>query len=183
MLRAEIKSGSELGETVKKIIDAGSLVPDDLIVSMISSQIDQHEGTKGIILDGVPRTTAQAEALDKLLSSKGLNMDFVIHLEVDEEAIVERITGRYSCSECGAGYHESFSKPAEEGVCDKCGSTEFIRRSDDNPETVRSRLAAYRDQTAPILPYYRDKGVLRSVDGRKGMEEVFDQIKEIIAGG
>ena len=183
MLRAEIKAGSELGKAVEEIMDAGKLVPDDLIVSMISSQIDQHRDEKGVILDGFPLTTTQAEALDVMLSEKGLNMDFVIQLNVNEDAIVERISGRYSCAKCGAGYHDSFSKPAEEGICDKCGSSEFLRRSDDNPATVRSRLAAYRDQTAPILPYYRDQGVLQSVDGMREMEEVFDQIKEIVAGG
>jgi adenylate kinase len=183
MLRAEVKSGSELGQTAKKIMDAGELVPDDLIISMISSQIDQHSDAKGIILDGFPRTTAQAEALDSMFSEKSLSMDHVIQLEVNEEAIVERISGRFSCANCGAGYHDSFSKPAEDGKCDKCGSTEFSRRSDDNPEAVRSRLAAYREQTAPILPFYSDKGVLQSVDGMGGMEEVFDQIKEIVAGG
>ncbi len=183
MLRAEVKSGSELGQTAKKIMDAGELVPDDLIISMISGQIDQHSDANGIILDGFPRTTAQAEALDEMFSEKSLDMDHVIQLEVDEDAIVERISGRFSCAACGAGYHDTFSMPAEEGKCDKCGSTEFSRRSDDNPEAVRSRLAAYRDQTAPILPFYSDKGVLQSVDGMGGMEEVFDQIKEIVTGG
>jgi adenylate kinase len=183
MLRAEVKSGSELGQTAQKIMDAGELVPDDLIISMISNQIDQHSDAKGVILDGFPRTTAQAEALDEMLSDKDLTMDFVIQLEVSEDTIVERISGRYSCAKCGAGYHDTFSQPAVEGTCDKCGSTEFSRRSDDNPEAVRSRLGAYRDQTAPILPFYADKGVLQSVDGMGGMEEVFDQIKEIVVGG
>ena len=183
MLRAEVKSGSELGQTAQKIMDAGELVPDDLIIFMISTQIDQHSDAKGVILDGFPRTTAQAEALDEMLSDKDLTMDFVIQLEVSEDTIVERISGRYSCAKCGAGYHDTFSQPAVEGTCDKCGSTEFSRRSDDNPEAVRSRLGAYRDQTAPILPFYTDKGVLQSVDGMGGMEEVFDQIKEIVAGG
>lgn len=183
MLRAEVKSGSEIGQTVKKIIDAGQLVPDEMIISMISDEIDQHRDAKGVILDGFPRTTAQAEALDSLLSEKSLNMDHVIQLEVNEDAIVERLSGRFSCAKCGAGYHDTFSKPAEEGICDKCGSEEFLRRTDDNPETVRSRLVAYREQTAPILPFYRDKGILQSVDGMGGMEEVFDQIKEIVTKG
>jgi adenylate kinase len=183
MLRAEVKSGSELGQTAQKIMDAGELVPDDLIISMISNQIDQHSDAKGVILDGFPRTTAQAEALDEMLSDKDLTMDFVIQLEVSEDTIVERISGRYSCAKCGAGYHDTFSQPAVEGTCDKCGSTEFSRRSDDNPEAVRSRLGAYWNQTALILPFYTDKGVLQSVDGMGGMEEVFDQIKEIVAGG
>ena len=183
LLRAEVKSGSELGQTAKKIMDAGQLVPDDMIISMISSQIDQNSDSEGIILDGFPRTTAQAEALDAMLSEKSLNMDHVVQLEVDEDAIVERLSGRFSCANCGAGYHDTFSQPAEEGKCDKCGHTEFSRRSDDNPETVRSRLVAYREQTAPILPFYQDKGVLQSVDGMGGMEEVFDQIKEIVASG
>ncbi len=183
MLRAEVKSGSKLGQTAKKLMDAGQLVRDDLIISMISNQFDQHSDAKGVILDGFPRTTAQAEALDVMLSEKGLTMDHVVQLEVCEDAMVERLSGRFSCANCGAGYHDSFRRPAEEGKCDKCGHTKFSRRSDDNPETVRSRLVAYREQSAPVLPFYQDKGVLQSVGGMGGMDEVFDQIKEIVANG
>lgn len=183
MLRAEFKSGSDLGVKAKELMDAGALVPDDLIINMISSQMDQQKDAEGVILDGFPRTTAQAEALDSMLADKGLSMDHVIQMEVDEDAVVERISGRFSCSECGAGYHDSFHKTKAEGVCDKCGSTEFTRRADDNAETVRSRLQAYREQTAPILPYYESKGTLNTIDGMGSMDEVFDQIKEIVEGG
>ncbi len=183
MLRAEVKSGSDLGKKAKELMDAGSLVPDDLIIDMISGQMDQHKDAKGVILDGFPRTTAQAEALDKMLGEKGLSMDHVIQMEVDEDAVVERISGRFSCSECGAGYHDSFNQTKKEGVCDRCGSTGFTRRADDNAETVRSRLQAYREQTAPILPYYDSRGSLNTIDGMGSMDEVFDQIKEIVEGG
>ena len=183
MLRAEVKSCSDLGVRAKKIMDDGQLVPDDLMIAMISGRIDAENDADGIILDGFPRTTAQAEALDAMLEDKGLAMNHVIQLEVEEDAIVERLSGRFSCASCGAGYHDSFAKPREDGVCDKCGSTEFTRRSDDNPETVRSRLAAYNEQTAPILPYYDGKGSLKRVNGMGGMEEVFGEIKGIIARG
>lgn len=182
MLRDEVKSGSDLGKTAKEIMDAGQLVPDDLIISMISDRID-HQSGDGVILDGFPRTTAQAEALDDMLDAKNLQMDFVIQIDVDEDAIIERLSGRFSCTECGAGYHDVFAKPSEDGVCDKCGSTEFSRRSDDNPETIRSRLQAYREQTAPILPFYSEKGVLKTVDGMGAMEVVFNDIKEVVSAG
>jgi adenylate kinase len=182
MLRAEVKAGSKLGQEAKKIMDLGGLVPDDLIVALISSKIDQKGSVKGFILDGFPRTMDQARSLDLMLSEKSLKMDYVIQLQVDEDTIVERLSGRFSCSECGYGYHDSFKKPIEDEKCDKCGSKNFSRRTDDNPKIVRSRLDAYKELTAPILPFYRDKGVLQSVDGMGDMEEVFNQIKEIIAG-
>ena len=182
MLRAEVKSRTGIGKRADKIMDLGELVPDDLIVSMISSQIDQHIAAKGFILDGFPRTTAQATSLDLMLSDKSLKMDYVIQLEVDEDAIVARLSGRFSCSECGAGYHDAYKMTKEYKKCDKCGSKNFSRRSDDNPKTVRSRLEAYHKKTAPILPFYRDKGVLQSIDGMLEMDEVFDKIEEIITG-
>jgi len=181
MLRDEVRAGTELGTTAKKIMDSGALVPDDLIISMISGRIDRVGG-KGIILDGFPRTTAQAEALDRMLAEKGLKLDHVIQLKVDEEALVERLAGRFACAKCGAGYHDTFAKPAKEGVCDRCGGTEFTRRSDDRPETVRARLAAYREQTAPILPYYEKKNALKSIDGMGEMDEVFRRIRGIVEG-
>lgn len=181
MLRAEVASGSALGQEAKKIMDAGQLMPDALMVDMIGKRIAQPDCEKGFILDGFPRTEAQAEALDVMLAAKGLPLDNVIELKVDEEALVERITGRYSCAKCGAGYHDTFQVPAREGVCDACGSTEFKRRADDNEETVRARLQAYHKQTAPILPYYSEKGVLEAVDGMAGIDEVTGQIEAIIA--
>ena len=180
MLRVEVASGSEVGRKAKEIMEAGGLVPDDLIIDMISGRIDQDDCKKGFILDGFPRTTPQAEALDGMLREKSLKLDFVIEMKVDDEAMVERITGRYTCAKCGAGYHDSFQKPKVEGVCDKCGSSEFTRRADDNAETVRARLAAYHEQTAPIITYYAGKGSLQSIDGMAAIDEVTAQMKEVI---
>ncbi|MBC8445499.1 MAG: adenylate kinase, partial [Rhodospirillaceae bacterium] len=140
MLRAEVEAGSEAGNQAKAIMESGGLVSDELIISMISSRIDHDDCKNGFILDGFPRTTPQAEALDKMFADKNMKLDLVIEMKVDDEAMVERITGRYTCSECGAGYHDSFQQPQAEGVCDKCGGTDFTRRADDNAETVRSRL-------------------------------------------
>jgi adenylate kinase len=179
MLREEVKAGSELGKKAKAIMDSGALVPDDMIIAMISGKIDTVGG-KGIILDGFPRTTAQADALDKMLAQKGLKLDHVIQLKVDEDALVDRLAGRFSCAKCGAGYHDKFHTPKKEGVCDRCGSTEFTRRSDDRPEAVRARLEVYRQQTAPILPYYEKKGALKSIDGMGEMDEVYKRIKGIV---
>jgi adenylate kinase len=180
MLRAAVASGSDLGRKAKALMDAGHLVPDDLMIAMISDRIDQPDCANGFILDGFPRTTAQAEALDKMLAEKGLKLDSVVEMKVNDEVLVERITGRYTCAECGAGYHDSFQKPKVAGVCDNCGSTEFKRRADDNEETVRTRLEAYHAQTAPILPYYRDKGVLKAVDGMADIDEVTGQIEQVL---
>ena len=182
MLRAEVTSGSELGVQAKKIMDDGQLVPDDLMIAMISGQIDRENDSQGIILDGFPRTTAQAEALDVMLDAKNMGIDYVIQLEVDEDAIVARLSGRFACGSCGVGYHDTYAKPEVEGVCDKCGATEFVRRSDDNADTVRSRLLAYNKQTAPIVPYYNRKGTLKRVNGLAGMETVFGEIKGIVDG-
>ncbi len=180
MLRAVVEAGSDLGRQAKKIMDAGQLMPDDLMIDMISARIEKPDCAKGFILDGFPRTTAQAEALDQMLTEKGLQLDSVIEMQVDEEALVERITGRYACAACGAGYHDRFQQPKVAGVCDNCGGTEFLRRDDDNEQTVRSRLDAYRAQTAPILPYYADKGVLKTVDGMASIDEVCGQIAAIL---
>ena len=180
MLRAEVSSGSALGQEAKSIMDAGGLVSDDLIVNMISSRIDQDDCANGFILDGFPRTVPQADALDGMLKDKGLNIDCVIELKVDDEAMIKRITGRFTCVKCGAGYHDTFQKPQKEGVCDKCGGSEFSRRADDNEETVRSRLTAYHDQTAPIVGYYEAKGVMKSVDGMAAIDEVTAQLEGVI---
>ncbi|HMA16072.1 MAG: adenylate kinase [Bacteroidota bacterium] len=181
MLRAAVASGSELGRKAKSIMDAGHLVPDDLMIAMISDRIDQADCANGFILDGFPRTTPQAEALDRMLAEKGLKLDSVIEMKVDEEVLVDRITGRFTCATCGAGYHERYQKPKVAGVCDNCGGTEFKRRPDDNEETVRTRMAAYRQQTAPILPYYRQKGVLQAVDGMASIDEVTRQLEGVLA--
>jgi adenylate kinase len=182
MLRAAVASGSELGQQAKKVMDAGELMPDDLMVRMIEDRIQQDDCTNGFILDGFPRTTAQADALDEMLQKRGTALDHVIELKVDEEALVDRITGRYSCANCGAGYHDRYQQPKTQGVCDHCGSTDFKRREDDNEQTVRSRMQAYRDQTAPILPHYEKQGKLKQVDGMADIDEVTAQIKQILDG-
>ena len=180
MLRAAVASGGELGRQAKEIMDAGQLMPDGLMVAMISERVDQPDCADGFILDGFPRTSAQAEALDAMLSEKGLKLDSVIEIKVDEEALVGRITGRFTCASCGAGYHDTFQRPEVEGVCDRCGASEFVRRDDDNEETVRSRLDAYRSQTVPILPYYAERGVLQGVDGMAEIDAVTRQIEEAL---
>jgi adenylate kinase len=181
MLRAAAASGSELGRQAKKVMEAGQLMPDDIIIAMIAERIDRPDTRKGVILDGFPRTTAQAEALDKMLAERGLKLDLVIELKVDDAVLVERISGRFACAKCGAGYHDLYQRPKVQGRCDRCGGTEFVRRPDDNAETVKARLAAYHAQTAPILPYYADRGVLRSVDGMGGIDEVAAGIEALIA--
>lgn len=181
MLRAEVQSGSALGQEAKSVMESGALVSDELVIGIISSRIDQPDCKNGFILDGFPRTVAQAEALDTMLQEKGMALDVVVEMEVNDAVLTDRVTGRYTCAKCGQGYHDSFQKPAKDGVCDKCGSTEFKRRADDNAETVTSRLSAYHAQTAPILPYYRDKGVLKSVDGMADIDEVTRQIEAALA--
>jgi len=180
MLRAAVASGSDLGKKAKKIMDAGHLVPDDLMIDMIADRIDAPDCAKGFILDGFPRTTPQAEALDEMLAAKGMKLHSVIEMKVNDDILVDRITGRYTCAKCGAGYHDSFQKPKVEGVCDNCGGKEFKRRADDTEETVRTRLAAYYAQTAPILPYYSQKGVLQAVDGMAGIDQVTAQIEDVL---
>jgi len=164
-------------------MERGELVSDDIMIAMIKDRIQQPDCANGFILDGFPRTTAQAEALDVMLADMGLALDHVVEMKVDDTALVERITGRYSCAKCGAGYHDEFQKPAKEGICDSCGSSEFSRRKDDNAETVTSRLASYHTQTAPLLPYYDGKGVLGGVDGMAEIDEVTRQIEAVLEEG
>lgn len=180
MLRALVAGGSPLGQQAKDIMAAGKLVPDELVIEMISQRIDQPDVKNGFILDGFPRTVAQAEALDTMLADKGLKLDHVIEMKVDDAALVERITGRYTCAKCGKGYHDTFEKPKVEGVCDQCGGTEFKRRADDNAATVTTRLEQYHQQTAPILPYYASRGVLKGVDGMADIDVVTEQIGAIL---
>ena len=182
MLREAVASGSELGRKAKEIMDAGRLMPDDLMILMIGDRIDQPECRKGFILDGFPRTTPQAMALDQMLEDKGLQLDYVIEMKADEDALVERISGRFSCANCGAGYHDRFKQTQQPGICDVCQSTKFTRRGDDNEATVRRRLEAYNAQTAPILPYYEEKGTLVAVDGMADIDEVARQIDGVLAG-
>ena len=180
MLRAEVKAGSPIGLEAKSVMDAGKLVSDDILIRMIGERIKRPDCAKGFILDGFPRTVPQAEALDSLLTARGRKLDAVIELKVDEPALVERIAGRYSCAKCGEGYHDKFKQPKVPGVCDKCGGTEFVRRPDDKAETVHARLEAYNAQTAPILPYYKAKGILFTVDGMADMDEVEAQIEKVL---
>ena len=181
MLRAAVASGSDMGQQAAKVMEAGKLMPDEIMIEIISERIDQPDCKNGFILDGFPRTAPQAEALDKLLAQKSLSLDKVIELKVDDNAMVERITGRYSCAICGAGYHDKFQQPRQSGVCDSCGGTEFSRRSDDNEETVRSRLVAYHEQTAEIVPYYKARGILAEIDGMQSIESVTVEIQSVIA--
>jgi adenylate kinase len=183
MLRAERSAGTELGRKVQAIMDAGQLVSDDIIVAMIETRIGAPDCRNGFILDGFPRTVPQARALDAMLARKSLKLDYVIELAVDEAALVERIAGRFSCAKCGASYHDRNKQPKVPGTCDVCGSKNFVRRADDNAETVKARLAAYHAQTAPILPYYRTMGILRQVDGMADIAEVTRQIEAILGGG
>jgi len=180
MLRAERSSGSELGRQVQAIMDSGHLVSDDIMIAMIEKRIAAPDCAKGFILDGFPRTVRQAEALDAMLARRGIKLDHVIEIAVDDAALIDRITGRFSCSRCGASYHDRYKLPKVEGVCDVCGSRNFVRRADDNPETVAARLKAYHDQTAPILPYYRARGVLRQVDGMADIDQVTREIETIL---
>lgn len=183
MLRAEVKSGSAIGQEAKAIMERGELIPDSVITAMLAARVQQPDAAKGFILDGFPRTTPQAEALDTMLREKGLVLDHVIELKVDDAKMVERISGRYTCAKCGEGYHDVFKQPKVPGVCDVCGSTEFTRRADDKAETVGARLAAYHRQTAPLLPYYEAQGKLRSVDGMAEMSAVTADLERILTSG
>lgn len=181
MLRAMVAEGGPLGQQAKEIMAAGKLMPDELMVEIIGERISKPDVANGFILDGFPRTVAQAESLDAMLAEKGLKLHHVIEMRVVDEVLVERVTGRYTCAKCGKGYHDLFEKPKVEGVCDSCGGTEFKRRADDNAETVTTRLSQYHQQTAPILPYYQDHGVLKTVDGMADIDEVTRQIEAILA--
>jgi adenylate kinase len=180
MLRAAVKAGSDVGREADAIMKAGKLVPDAVVTRLIAERLDLEAHAPGFIFDGYPRTQAQAESLDELLADRGLRLDHVIELEVDEDALIERIAGRFTCARCNEGYHDRFKQPKVEGVCDVCGSTEFKRRPDDNAETVRARLAVYRADTAPILPYYEAKGIVARVDGMADLGAVTDAIEAII---
>ena len=180
MLRAAVAEGTPLGQKAKKIIEAGQLVPDDVIVAMIADRIKRPDCANGFILDGFPRTVPQAEALDKMLSEQRRKLDYVVEMQIDDAALVDRVSGRFTCAKCGAGYHDRHKPTKKPGVCDVCGSTEFTRRADDNAETMTARLKAYHAQTAPILPYYRGKGVLRSVDGMAPIDAVTKAIEAIL---
>lgn len=179
MLRAKVKQQDELAEKIKAIFAAGALVPDDIMIAMIEDRIQQPDCKNGFILDGFPRTVPQAEALDGMFAKLNLKLDAVVELKVDENALVERITGRCSCSKCGASYHRKFNPPKTEGICDLCGS-EITCRADDNEETVRARLKTYHEQTEPVLPYYQGSGVLKQVDGMADVSVVTTEICKVL---
>ena len=181
LLRAAIAEGTELGRKAKALVEGGKLVPDETIVGIVSDRIDAPDCRKGFILDGFPRTVAQAEALDSMLKAKNLKLDHVIEIAIDDDLLVERLTGRFECANCGEGYNDKFKTPKTAGKCDKCGSADFIRRADDTEEKIRTRLGVYHEQTKPILPYYRARGILESVDGAKPMSDVTKQLKGILA--
>nr|WP_208402998.1 adenylate kinase [Sphingomonas japonica] len=182
MLRAAVKAGTPTGVQAKAVMEAGELVSDAIVSGIIGERLDELGSGPGLIFDGYPRTAAQAEALDGLLTARGRKLDQVIELVVDEDALVERITGRFTCAKCGAGYHDVFKLPIVAGVCDVCASTEFKRRPDDNAQTVRTRMAEYRAKTAPILPVYEARGLVRRVDGMADIGEVTAAIEAILDG-
>ena len=183
MLRSAVARGTEVGKQAKVVMEAGKLVSDDIINQLVAERIDEPDCVPGFILDGYPRTLAQAGELDGMLQARGQRLDAVVEIRVDPAALVERVSGRFSCAKCGAGYHDKFKPTHEPGVCDVCGSTEFIRRKDDNAETVRARLEAYEAQTAPLLPYYAAKGLVRTVDGMADIDEVTRQIRKALGAG
>lgn len=181
MLRAAVTAGTEVGKRAKAVMDAGKLVSDDIVNAIVSERIDQADCANGFILDGYPRTLVQADSVEAMLAAKDLDLSVVIELRVEDEILVGRVSGRYTCAQCGAGYHDENLKPKVEGVCDKCGSIHFKRRADDNPETVRTRLQAYYKDTSPLIGYYHAKGKLKSIDGMADIDKVTADIEAILA--
>ena len=182
MLRAAVKAQTPVGIKAKEVMDRGELVSDEIVSALIDAELAAMGDDVGAIFDGYPRTAAQAKALDELLAKHDRKLDHVIELDVNEDALVERITGRFACANCGEGYHDTYKLPKVEGVCDKCGSTEFKRRPDDTEETVRTRMAEYRAKTAPILPHYEEQGIVTRVDGMADIDEVTTAIEKVLAG-
>jgi adenylate kinase len=181
MLRAAVKAATPVGLQAKAVMERGELVSDEIVSALIGEELDAMGSETGAIFDGYPRTEAQAHSLDAILGERGRTLNHVIELAVDEDALVERITGRFTCANCGKGYHDKFERPKVDGTCDKCGSTEFKRRPDDNEETVRTRMAEYRAKTAPILPIYEARGIVARVDGMADMDQVTAAIEQVIA--
>ncbi|TVS05179.1 MAG: adenylate kinase [Rhodobacteraceae bacterium] len=180
LLRAAVAAGTDAGKQAKAVMESGGLVSDEIVLAILKDRMAAPDMEKGAILDGFPRTAKQAEALDALLAEIGMGLGAAISLEVDDEAMVERVSGRYTCANCGEGYHDLYKKPAVNGVCDKCGATEFKRRSDDNAETVSARLAAYHEQTAPLISYYEGKGALRRVDAMGDIDRIAEDLAAIV---
>lgn len=182
MLRAAVAAGSEIGLKAKAIMDRGDLVSDEVILAVVGERMSQPDIKAGVVFDGFPRTPAQAEALDGMLAARGRKVDAVIEMKVEDEELVKRISGRFTCATCGKGYHDSFDKPKKDGICDVCGGTKFTRRADDNEKTVRDRLNVYNKQTAPLVNYYAKRGNLRSVDGMADIKVVTASIGRILGG-
>ena len=183
MLRSAVAAGTDIGKRAKMAMDAGDLVSDDILVCMISDRVNEDDCKNGFILDGFPRTVAQAEALEQMLGEMDLTLDAVIEIRVDDAQLIGRITGRYTCANCGAGYHDINLKPKVDGICNNCGHNEFMRRSDDNAEAVARRLQAYHEQTAPLVPFYREKGCLKTVDGMADIDDVTQAMKALLEQG
>lgn len=181
LLRAAVAAGTEAGKQARAVMEAGELVSDDIVIAILRDRLGEEDTARGVILDGFPRTTVQAEALDTLLAETGQKIGAAVALEVEDAAMVTRISGRYTCGDCGEGYHDTFKQPATEGHCDKCQGTEFKRRADDNAETVAQRLQAYHAQTAPLIAYYDGQGVLRRVDAMGDIGEIAGALGEIVA--
>ena len=180
MLRAAVTAKTEMGLKAKAIMDRGELVSDDIVVSIIDQRLGDADTKRGVIFDGFPRTVAQAEALDRMLAARGSGLDAVIEMKADDEALIARLTGRYTCAKCGKGYHKLFERPKREGICDVCGSTEFVQRADDNEKTVRDRLGVYNKNTAPLVSYYRGKGKLQTIDAMADISHVSTSIESIL---
>lgn len=181
MLRNAVKAQTPVGLAAKAVMERGELVSDEIVSALIDSELASMGDDVGAIFDGYPRTAAQAESLDEILGQHNRKLDYVIELQVDEDALVDRITGRFTCAKCGEGYHDRHKQPAKEGVCDKCGSTEFKRRPDDNEETVRTRMGEYRAKTAPILPIYEERGIVHRIDGMASIKEVIAAVEKVLA--
>lgn len=181
MLRAAVAARTEIGKRAKAVMDAGQLVSDEIVNQIVSERVDSDDCRRGFILDGFPRTLAQADATETMLGQKGMSLDAVVEIRVDDDVLVDRVSGRYTCAKCGAGYHDTNMKPSVDGVCDKCGSTEFKRRPDDNAETLRARLQAYYKETSPLIGFYYAKGMLSSVDGMAGIDDVTSEIEAVLA--
>jgi len=182
MLRAAKTSGTEMGKKVAAVMDRGELVTDEIVIGLIEEQLTTADAAGGFIFDGFPRTLAQADALSDLLDKVGKKLDTVVEMRVDDSALVKRITGRFTCGNCGAGYHEEFKKPAKDGVCDECGGSEFKKRADDNEESLKTRLMAYYKETSPLIGYYYAKGKLQTVDGLASIDDVAGSITKALKG-
>ena len=181
LLRAAVAAGTEAGKAAKAVMEAGGLVSDDIVIAILSDRLDEPDCAKGVILDGFPRTTVQADALGELLTQRGQKINAAISLEVDDSAMVERISGRFTCGNCGEGYHDTFKPTANAGTCDKCGSTDMKRRADDKAETVAQRLTAYHAQTAPLIAYYENAGALTRIDAMGAIEEIASNLSNVVS--